>query len=88
VFASTQNQILCAILFLYRDVLNSKLDWIENIRWSKKPSRIPVVFTVEEAQKVIVLMDGQQYLMISLLYGSGLRFPNTSLNRVILSAKR
>ena len=71
--SSTQNQALCAILFLYRDVLKTKLPWIENIHWSKKPHRLPVVFTVEEVQKVITLLDGQRSLMVSLLYGSGLR---------------
>ncbi|MFH2132903.1 MAG: integron integrase [bacterium] len=73
VSSSTQNQALCAILFLYREVLKTKLDWIDNICWSKKPHRLPVVFTVEEVQKVITLLDGQSSLMISLLYGSGLR---------------
>lgn len=73
VSSSTQNQALCAILFLYREVLNSKPDWIENLQWSKKPHRLPVVFTVAEVQKVITMLDGQHALMTSLLYGSGLR---------------
>ncbi len=73
VSSSTQNQALCAVLFLYREVLNNKLAWIDDIQWSKKPHRLPVVFTVEEVQKVITMLDGQHALMVSLLYGSGLR---------------
>ncbi len=73
VAASTQNQALCAILFLYKEVLETDLSWVENINWSKRPKRLPVVFTVEEVRKVLTLIDGQQLLMASLLYGSGLR---------------
>lgn len=73
VAASTQNQALCAVLFLYREVLQNKLGWIDDIQWSKKPQRLPTVFTISEVQKVITMLDGQHALMISLLYGSGLR---------------
>ncbi len=73
VSSSTQNQALCAVLFLHKEVLKLNLDWIDNIHWSKKPRRLPVVFTEAEVKKVITLLDGQPSLMISLLYGSGLR---------------
>ena len=50
VSASTQNQALCSILFLYKEVLKSDVNWIENIEWAKKPKKLPVVFTVEEVK--------------------------------------
>lgn len=52
VAASTQNQALSAILFLYRDVLNLTLDWIDNIKRAKKPARLPVVIFREELHSV------------------------------------
>ncbi len=73
VTASTQNQALSAILFLYREVLAQKIDWVDQINWSKRPKRIPIVFTQQEATQVISLLDGQKRLLVSLLYGSGLR---------------
>ncbi|MBT7889176.1 MAG: integron integrase [Deltaproteobacteria bacterium] len=73
VSSSTQNQALCAVLFLYKEVIKLNLDWIDHIRWSKKPQRLPIVFTEAEVQTIITLIDGQSSLMTSLLYGSGLR---------------
>jgi integron integrase len=73
VAASTQNQALSAILFLYREVLGIQLDWIEGVERAKKSTRLPVVFTEEEARAVLARLDGTKWLMASLLYGSGLR---------------
>lgn len=73
VSASTQNQALSAVLFLYRNVLNTQLDWINNIERAKKPQRLPVVFTKDEAQAVLAHLKDTHWLMASLLYGSGLR---------------
>ena len=73
VAASTQNQALSAILFLYRDVLDIKLDWVEGVERAKKPARLPVVFTKEEARAVLSRLEGTKWLMASLLYGAGLR---------------
>ncbi len=73
VAASTQNQALSAVLFLYRDVLNISLDWVEDVERAKRPSRLPVVFTGEEARGVLAHLHGTHWLMASLLYGSGLR---------------
>lgn len=73
VSSSTQNQALCAVLFLYREVLTCKMDWIDNIKWSKKPKRLPVVFTADEVNQVLMLVDGVAWLMASLIYGTGLR---------------
>ena len=51
VSASTQNQALCSIVFLYRHVLKSNLNWIDDINWSKRPKKPPVVFTKDEVIK-------------------------------------
>jgi integron integrase len=73
VAASTQNQALSAILFLYRHVLKKEVGWVDNVERAKKPSRLPVVFTRDEAKAILVRLEGAKWLMVSLLYGSGLR---------------
>ena len=73
VAASTQNQALCAILFLYRDVLKIELEYMDELIRAKRPTKIPVVFTRDEAKAVINHLDGTFQLMTQLLYGSGLR---------------
>lgn len=72
VAASTQNQAYSAILFLYRYVLHIDLPDINAVR-AKKPKRLPVVLTRDEARRVIDQLDGTPKLMVQLLYGSGLR---------------
>lgn len=73
VAASTQNQALSALLFLYRDVLRKDLDFpIDSIR-AKRPKRLPTVLTKEEVLRVIGGLSGTYLLMAKLLYGSGLR---------------
>ena len=73
VAASTQNQALSALLFLYQHVLERKLDFLDNIERVKRPPKIPVVFTREEARAVLDQLHGVYQLMAELLYGSGLR---------------
>ena len=73
VSASTQNQALSAILFLYREVLQMELPWLENVTRAKRPERLPVVLTKEEIQSIIEHLEGTHLLMSSLMYGSGLR---------------
>ena len=73
VAASTQNQALCAILFLYKEVLKKELGWIDGVERAKRPQRLPVVFTREETRKVLVHLEGVKWIMSSLLYGAGLR---------------
>lgn len=73
VAASTQNQALAAILFLYREVLSVQLPWMEDIRRAKRPERLPVVLSRAEVQRVLGRMSGVPHLVCSLLYGSGLR---------------
>jgi integron integrase len=73
VSASTQNQALSAVLFLYRDVLGRDVSWIHGIVRPKKPKRLPTVLSREEACAVLRELRGTRLLMASLLYGSGLR---------------
>jgi integron integrase len=73
VSASTQNQALNAILFLYRDVLKIQLPWLDDVQRAKKPHRLPVVFTREEVRALLAQLDGTLWLMAMLTYGAGLR---------------
>jgi integron integrase len=73
VAASTQNQALCALLFLYRDVLRVELPDIEGIQRARRPARVPVVFTRQEVEMLLAQLAGTHKLIASLLYGSGLR---------------
>ena len=73
VAASTQNQALSALLFLYREVLKQDVALVTNSVRAQQPRRLPTVLTKEEVQKVIGLMRGTHQLMAKLLYGSGLR---------------
>lgn len=73
VAASTQNQALAALLFLYREVLGQDLPWMEHIRRARKPKRLPTVLTREEVAALLDQMNGVSWLMASLLYGAGLR---------------
>jgi integron integrase len=73
VAASTQNQALAALLFLYREVLHQDLDVpIDAVR-AKKPKRLSTVLTKEEVRKLLGCLSGTHKLMAQLLYGSGLR---------------
>ena len=73
VSASTQNQAKSAILYLYKEVLNIDLPWLDNVTQAKAPKRLPVVLTQAEVQAVLSRLDGTMWLIASLLYGSGLR---------------
>ena len=72
VAASTQNQALSALLFLYKEVLKQDLGPIDALR-AKKPKRLPTVLTKEEVRRVFQHMSGIHLLIARLLYGSGLR---------------
>lgn len=82
VAASTQNQALSALLFLYREVLRVDLPWMENIRRAKRPERLPVVLSREEVAALLAEMNGVTWLMASLLYGAGLRLMECARLRV------
>jgi integron integrase len=73
VAASTQNVARNALLFLYKEVLQIALPFIDGIEPAKRPERLPVVFTREEVQAILANLSGVHHLMASLLYGSGLR---------------
>ena len=73
VAASTQNQALSAILFLYRNVLLKDIEFPTDVIRAKKPAHLPTVLTKAEAMSVIGKMNGAPKLMVQLLFGSGLR---------------
>lgn len=73
VSASTQNQALSALLFLYKQVLGVELPWLDGIERAKKPQRLPVVLSRVEVAALLGQLTGTPWLMASLLYGAGLR---------------
>ena len=73
VAASTQNQALSALLFLYRDVLDIKLDWLDGVVRAKRPKTLPVVLTMDEVAAVLGHLSGENLIAATLLYGAGLR---------------
>lgn len=70
---STQNQALAALLFLYRVVLEREFGWLDDVVRAKRPGRVPVVFTHDEARAVLVNLNGVFWLIGRILYGGGLR---------------
>lgn len=73
VAASTQNQALSALLFLYRVVLEIPLPWMENVVRAKRPKRVPTVLSQDEVRCLLAHMEGRPQLLASLLYGTGMR---------------
>lgn len=73
VSASTQNQALSALLFLYRNVIGREVGDLGNVIRARKPKRLPVVMTREEVKAVLANLSGDKWLMASLMYGAGLR---------------
>ena len=73
VAASTQNQALSALLFLYREVLGIELPWMESVVRAKRPQKVPVVLSHDEVARLLAVLDGQPWLMAALLYGAGIR---------------
>ncbi len=73
VAASTQNQALSALLFLYKEALGTELDWLDGLVRAKRPQRMPVVLTREEVEKILCTLEGTKWLMASILYGTGMR---------------
>ena len=82
VAASTQNQALAALLFLYREVLSVDLPWLDKFTPAKKPSRVPVVLTKDEVKTIINQLKDTNWLIANLLYGSGLRLQEALRLRV------
>ena len=73
VAASTQNQALSALLFLYKDVLKQEIGWLKNVERARQPAKMPVVLSHTELKRVFAHIHGVPKLMAGLLYGSGLR---------------
>ena len=73
VAASTQNQAKSALLFLYREVLEIELPWLDKVTQAKAPKRLPVVLTVNETRLVLSQLKGTHALIAGLLYGAGMR---------------
>jgi integron integrase len=73
VAASTQNQALAALLFLYREVLEVDLPWLHGLERAKRPQRLPTVLTARETGAVLDRLDGTLALLARLLYGTGMR---------------
>lgn len=82
VSASTQNQALAAILFLYREVLQINLPWLEKFTPAKKSNHLPVVMTKEEVNLNLSELKGTNWIISNLLYGSGLRLTEALRLRV------
>src|SRR5437868_2875704 len=75
VTASTQNQALAAIVFLYRDVLDMQVGWLANLVRAKRSERVPVVLTKQEVRRVLAHLKGRgtPALVVAVLYGTGMR---------------
>lgn len=73
VSASTQNQALSAILFLYREVLGDEVPWLSNLVRAARPARLPTVLAAAEVRRLIGEMNGLPQLVARLLYGTGMR---------------
>jgi integrase len=71
--ASTQNQALNALLFLYREILKKEIGYVNGLVRAKRPHRLPVVLTRQEVRSIIGCLKDSDWLMPMLLYGSGLR---------------
>ena len=73
VSASTQNQALNGLLFLYHEVLGKEIGYVSGVVRAKRPTRLPVVLTREEVKSILSLLHGTEWIMATLLYGAGLR---------------
>ena len=73
VAASTQNQAKSALLFLYKEVLGQSLPWLDKVERAKVPKHLPVVLSQGEVQQVLSALNGTHHLVVSLLYGTGMR---------------
>jgi integron integrase len=73
VAASTQNQALSALLFLYKEVLKQEIGWLQKVERARKPAKLPIVLTRPEVKQIFAHLHGTPKLMAGLLYGSGLR---------------
>lgn len=82
VSASTQNLALSSLLFLYKEVLEIELPWLDNIIRAKKPQRLPTVLSEGEVKRLLACMEGTPGLVARLLYGTGMRLMESLRLRV------
>lgn len=82
VAASTQNQALCAIVFLYKQVLKSDIGNLKNLKRAKKTKHLPTVLSKDEVKHLLYYMEGVPFLVSSILYGTGLRISEALRLRV------
>ena len=73
VAASTQNQALSAIFFLYKKVLGHELDWLDSVTRAKRQKRLPVVLSRMEARQILAHIQGTNGIIARLFYGTGIR---------------
>jgi integron integrase len=73
VSASTQNQALAALLFLYREILGREIDWMGEVVHAKRPATVPIVLARDEVRLLLARLGGAERLVAGLLYGGGLR---------------
>jgi len=73
VAAATQNQALCALVFLYKHVLDIEIDELGDVAWVKRPPRLPDVLTMDEVVDIVNRLEGVQSLLARLMYGTGMR---------------
>jgi len=83
VSASTQNQALCSLIFFYKHILNIDIGTLSNLRYASKKSNLPVVLSEKQAQGILNHLDGVKKLIVSLLYGSGLRISECLRLRIL-----
>ena len=88
VAASTQNQAKSATLFLYLEVLAQELPWRDNVERAEQPQHLPVVLTQAEVQALLSRLTDRQWLIASLLYGTGMRVLEVARLRAIKQAAR
>ena len=73
VSAGTQNQALAALLFLFQQVLDRRLEWLGNLVYAKRPVHVPVVLGRDEVRDLLAHVQGPIWLVCALMYGGGLR---------------
>jgi integron integrase len=82
VSAATQSQALNGILYLYKNILNIDVGWLTELKKSRRVKHLPVVFSREEAASVINELTGTPQLIVSLLYGTGMRITEAMRIRI------
>lgn len=82
VAASTQNQALSALLFLYQKVLNIEIAWIDDVVRAKRPFRLPTVLSKKDVMRLLKAIKGEHKLLAYVIYGTGMRLMEAARLRV------